>query len=271
MADAIPAVPMPPIAELGLDLLKISPAQRVITLATPFACVAAYFILAHLRLWPLAVISLMYLSFVTYGSISHDLVHRTLSLPRRWNETFLTLIELLAFRSGHAYRLAHLHHHARFPHEDDIEGAAAKMSFARTLLEGVIFQPRIVIWALRRKHHMRFLVAIEVSVAMALLAACFLALPWTPVFAVYAVLMIMGGWVIPLATSYLPHNPDGMTVLQQTRLFRGKVASIIAMEHLYHLEHHLYPMVPHHNWPELARRLDPLFKTAGLRPIVLGF
>ena len=66
----------------------------------------------------------MYLSFVTYGSISHDLVHRTMGLPRWVNEFFLTIIELLAFRSGHAYRLAHLHHHARFPHEDDIEGAA---------------------------------------------------------------------------------------------------------------------------------------------------
>ena len=43
------------------------------------------------------------------------------------------------------------------------------------------------------------------------------------------------------------------------------------MEHLYHLEHHLYPAVPHHNWPELARRLDPHFRSAGLSLIVLGF
>lgn len=271
MSHNAPTVPMPTVAELGTDLLKITPVQRVLTLATPFACSAAYLVLAHYRLWPLAVLSLMYLSFVTYGSISHDLVHRTLSLPRPWNEFFLTTIELLAFRSGHAYRLAHLHHHARFPHDDDIEGAAARMSFVRTLLEGMIFQPRIVVWALRRKHHMRHLVAIEVVIAACLLTTCFVAIPWTPVFAVYAVLMIMGGWVIPLVTSYLPHNPDGITALQQTRLFRGKVFSIIAMEHLYHLEHHLYPMVPHHNWPELARRLDPIFKTAGLEPIVLGF
>jgi beta-carotene hydroxylase len=83
--------------------------------------------------------------------------------------------------------------------------------------------------------------------------------------------MIMGSWIIPLITSYLPHNPTGTTPLWQTRLFRGRVASIIAMEHLYHLEHHLYPSVPHHHWPELARRLDPFFKAAGVEPIVLGF
>jgi beta-carotene hydroxylase len=271
MSDHTSHPQLPRITDLGADLLRISFPQQVLTLVTPFASVAAYLVPADYGLWPLAVLSLVYLSFVTYGSISHDLVHRTLSLPRLWNDVFLTLIELLAFRSGHAYRLAHLHHHARFPHDDDIEGAAAKMSFGRTILEGIIFQPRIMIWALRKRHQMRWLVVLEVVLAGVLFAACFAVLPWTPVFAVYAVLMVMGAWVIPLVTSYLPHNPEGATTLLQTRLFRGKVASIIAMEHLYHLEHHLYPMVPHHNWPELARRLDPYFKQAGLKAIVLGF
>jgi beta-carotene hydroxylase len=104
-----------------------------------------------------------------------------------------------------------------------------------------------------------------------LLAACFASAAWTPVFAVYAALMVIGSWVIPLVTSYVPHNPAGTSMLSQTRLFRGKVASVVALEHLYHLEHHLYPAVPHHNWPKLARRLDPYFKSAGVRPVVLGF
>jgi beta-carotene hydroxylase len=213
----------------------------------------------------------MYLSFATYGSICHDLVHRTLGLPRSANEFLLSIIELMAFRSGHAYRLAHLHHHARFPHDDDIEGAAAKMSFTRTLFEGMIFQPRIMLWASRHPGRLRHVVLIEIVLVCCLLALCVATIHLTPIFAVYAGLMIMGSWVIPPATSYVPHNPDGLTKLSQTRLFRGKVASIIAMEHLYHLEHHLYPKVPHHNWPELARRLDSYFRQAGVEPIVLGF
>ena len=212
----------------------------------------------------------MYLSFVTYGSISHDLVHRTLGLPRRVNDFFLTVIELLAFRSGHAYRLAHLHHHARFPHDDDIEGAASKMSLPRTLAEGVIFQPRIMIWAARRHGRSHPVVIVEIVLVLALLAACFAAVKVTPIFAVYAVLMIMGSWIIPLITSYLPHNPAGQSALTQTRLFRGRVASLIAMEHLYHLEHHLYPAVPHHNWPKLARRLDPFLDAAGVKAVRIG-
>ena len=265
------APPLPSLAELGADLLKISRFQRAATVLTPFACVGLYLTFAWLRLWPLAVLALVYLSFVTYGSISHDLVHRTLGLPRRANDVLLTVVELLAFRSGHAYRLAHLHHHARFPHGDDIEGAAARMSLLRTLWEGVIFQPRIMIWALRRHGRTHPVVIVEIILVVALLAACFASVKATSAFAVYATLMIMGSWIIPLITSYIPHNPAGETTLTQTRLFRGRVASVIALEHLYHLEHHLYPAVPHHNWPKLARRLDPYFRQAGVRPVVLGF
>jgi len=270
VAAAHPPAP-PSLAELGLDLLRVGRARRAVTLAAPFACAGLYFAFASHGLWVPAVLTLVYLSFITYGSISHDLVHRTLGLPRRWNEFLLTVIELLAFRSGHAYRLAHLHHHARFPHDDDIEGAAAKMSFLRTLFEGVIFQPRIMAWALARHSRTAPVVVVQIALVIVLLAGCFAALAWTPVFAMYAVLMVMGGWVIPLVTSYIPHNPAGSSALSQTRLFRGKIASVIALEHLYHLEHHLYPAVPHHNWPELARRLDPCFKSAGVEPVVLGF
>src|SRR5688572_8968960 len=123
-AGSPPAPRLPSLAELGSDLLKISRLQRALTVLTPFACVGLYLTFAWLGLWPLAVLALVYLSFVTCGSISHDLVHRTLGLPRRVNDFLLTVIELLAFRSGYAYRLVHLLHHARFPLEDDIAGAA---------------------------------------------------------------------------------------------------------------------------------------------------
>ncbi len=44
----------------------------------------------------------MLLSFLTYASTSHDLVHRNLKLPGWLNEALLSAVELLAFRSGHA-------------------------------------------------------------------------------------------------------------------------------------------------------------------------
>jgi beta-carotene hydroxylase len=271
MSDVSGDLRLPPVSEIGEDLLKINLFQRMASLLVPFLCIAGYGYFALHHLWPAGVVCLVYLSFVTYGSVSHDLVHHTLGLPRILNEVFLTLIELLAFRSGHAYRQAHLHHHARFPQEDDIEGAASKMSFFRTLCEGLLFQWRIIIWAIARAKRDRALVIAETIGVLALLTFCFGMIRWTPIFAVYASLMIAGSWIIPLVTSYVPHNPAGATDLTQTRLFRGRLLSILALEHLYHLEHHLYPMVPHHHWPALARRLNPHFERAGIKPVILWF
>ena len=264
-------VTLPSVQELGAALTHVSALRCGISLSLPFVWISLYFLFAVWRWWPLAIACLVCLSFVTYGSISHDLVHANLGLRRRTNHFLLSLIELLALRSGHAYRLAHLHHHARYPHDDDIEGAAAKMSFAHTIFEGVIFQPRIWWWAVRQTGRDRRIILLEgIGCAMLVLLAIASSM-WTPVFLVYVVLMIMGSWIIPLVTSYIPHDPDGEGELSQTRLFRGKVASLIAVEHLYHLEHHLYPSVPHHHWPALARRLDPYFEQAGLKAIKFWF
>ena len=262
-------IPKPP--KLPSELLDITNSQRLFTLSLPFLFTAAYFYFATLRWWPLAVISCVALSFVTYGSTSHDLVHRNLGLRRSVNELLLCLVELLALRSGHAYRAAHLHHHARFPHSDDIEGTAAGMTLVRTLFEGVIFQSKIWLWAVRHSKQQRLFIWLEGCGCALFISLSLILFAVTPVFLVYAVLMIMGSWIIPLITSYIPHDPRGENELLQTRLFRGRIASLISLEHLYHLEHHLYPSVPHHNWPKLAKRLDPFFRAAGLNPIKIWF
>jgi beta-carotene hydroxylase len=70
-------------------------------------------------------------------------------------------------------------------------------------------------------------------------------------------------------TSFMPHDASTDDPLRQTRLFRGRVVAWLSWEHLYHLEHHLYPQVPHQRWSELARRLDPYFADQGIKPIIL--
>ena len=127
----------PTLTELGHDLTRISPLRRGISVCGPFFWSAGFFLFAAHQHWIAAVACLVVLSFVTYGSVSHDLVHRNPGLSKRTNDLFLVLIELLALRSGTAYRLVHLHHHRRFPADDDIEGSAAKMSFVGALIEGI--------------------------------------------------------------------------------------------------------------------------------------
>jgi beta-carotene hydroxylase len=134
----------------------------------------------------------------------------------------------------------------------------------------VTLQPRLWWVAVRRQRDRAWIVAEATAVVM-LLGASVAAIPWTLVPAGYAALMIAGSWVFPFVTSYIPHDSHGHTTLTRTRLFRGRILSLVALEHLYHLEHHLYPQVPHHNWPRLAKRLDPYFEQAGVRPVKLLF
>ncbi len=270
MTDLVNPPSQPSLSELGLDLLLLSKWQITRLITLPAASFAAYWVLASRGFWIPAVFSLVVLSFVTYGSTSHDLVHGNLRLPRLVNDILLSILELVAIRSGHAYQAAHLHHHARFPHVDDVEAAAARMKLTRALLEGLIFQMRVYCWALKNARGWRnWIVAEGGIIAITVIGAILLA-PYTLLPVVYVGLMIAGSWTIPLITSYLPHDPHATNPLHQTRLFRGWLARICAFEHLYHLEHHLYPAVPHQNWPKLAQRLDPWFEQLGIRPVRLG-
>lgn len=262
---------LPTLDELGRDLLIVPPWRKALCLAAPFALAAAFFIFASNGHWIPALACPVLLSFFTYGSISHDLVHKTLRLPYWLNEALLTTIELITLRSGHAYRVVHLHHHARFPSEDDLEGAASKMTWWRALIEGMTLQPRLWLFALRKAGPHRKTVLAEVAAIAVLLAASIVATRSTPLPAIYSALMVMGSWVFPFITAFIPHDAAGASALTQTRLYRGRVLSVLALEHLYHLEHHLYPMVPHQRWPELARRLDPHFRRLGVEPVMLLF
>src|SRR5262249_42017966 len=142
-------IELPSLLELGPDLLQTPPRRRLWTLTLPSLWCGAYFVFAALGWWPLAIFAVVALSFVTYGSTSHDLVHQNLGLPRWSNDVLLCLIELVGRRSGHAYQAAHLHPHARYPAMDDIEAAAARRSWLGALAEGFVFQFRIWLWALR--------------------------------------------------------------------------------------------------------------------------
>ena len=262
---------LPSLETLGGDLLDLPAWRKAVSLTVPFVLVVAFFVLASRGLWIAAFACPVILSFITYGSVSHDLVHRTLRLPRWLNEILLCAIELIAFRSGHAYRFTHLHHHARFPADDDIEARSAKMSLFGAVLDGFTLQPRLWFFAMRDSVRERRWIVGEGIAVIVLLTAAIAAIPWTPIPAIYAGLMIGGSWIFPLVTVFIPHLPLGESELTRTRLFRGIVLSILAAEHLYHLEHHLYPQVPHQYWPRLAKRLDPHFARLGIHPVKLFF
>ncbi len=262
---------LPTLNELGRDLLHVSRWAVYISLGFPFVLTLGFFIFSLVGWWFMALLCPVLLSFFTYASISHDLVHRTLGLPKALNEALLSVIELLALRSGHAYRASHFLHHAKFPSGDDLEGAASGMSFFQALADGFTLQFRIWFHALRMSKNDRLWIVWEGAAILVLLGLGLAAIPWTVLPVLYCGLVIPGSWIYPFMTSWVPHDASGTSELTQTRLFRGQVVRFLAIEHLYHLEHHLYPQVPHHRWPDLAKRLDPHFQKLGLPSIKLWF
>ncbi len=93
--------------------------------------------------------------FFTYTSASHDLVHRALHFPPLLNEFLLSALEAICLRSGHAFRLTHLQHHKRFPHDDDVEGAEAAKGFWNALACGPSHQIRLFFWGLAKRRFLR--------------------------------------------------------------------------------------------------------------------
>jgi len=90
-----------------------------------------------------------------------------------------------------------------------------------------------------------------------------------PSVGIYGLLMVVSAWVFPAATVWWPHHSPGTTPLTQTRAFRGRLVPTLMFDHTYHLEHHLYPMVPACRWRDLAQRLDPWLRKAGVEPVQL--
>jgi beta-carotene hydroxylase len=258
---------LPTISMLGNDLVAVTKSQQIWTLVKPLLCTLAYVVFAILGLWPLAVLAIVFLTFNTFVSSSHDLVHMSLGLPRRVNDRWLTVIELLSLRSGHAFRTCHWNHHQHFPDWQDIEGWAVHCGLLRTLAEGPIYQIKLYRWALgHAKPADRKIIVAEGIAVLILAAICVAVWPLTPIPAIYAGLVTVLAWVYPLATVYVPHVVAEHKLFQ-TRAFRGPIVSFLFAKHNYHLEHHLYPTVPHQHWAKLGERLEPYFEKNGVKPI----
>lgn len=259
---------LPRLADIGPDLVHTPRRQQVIALARPYIGMAAFAAVCWLGWWWLAPL-VMFGIFVAVVTVTHDVVHRSLGLSRRQTEWALFALGVVLLESGHAYRATHLQHHRLFPSSEDPEGYPARLSFVGAVCYGPVFLVRLWWWAYRRSPghvSQRAWLLAEAAIPPLTLAAGVLLWPATPWLLAYAVMAIVGSWVYPLLTVYLPHHDYGDTPLTQTRTLRGRVIPAMFLELTYHLEHHLYPQVPSHRLAELARRLDPFLEQAGVQP-----
>lgn len=127
---------------------------------------------------------------------------------------------------------------------------------------GPAFLPRLWLWAWRRtgRHpdQRRWLL---IEACLPLLGFALGAL--SPNVMAYTVTVLLSSWFYPLFAVWLPHRHFEEEPARQSRTFRGWLMPRLFLPLAYHLEHHLYPMVPSHNLPELARRLEPTLRERG--------
>lgn len=257
---------LPTIESLGTDLLDTTRRQRWITLSRPFIGLVAYIAAVYMGWWLLTPL-IVFLIFVAVVTATHDVVHQSIGLSERHTEIFLFLMGAVLLESGHAYRTTHWQHHSHFPEDDDPEGYPAKISLWGAILYGPVFIYRLWIWAFRRnagRPDQRAWLIVEALLFFTAVIGGILLIPYTVAVIWYVLMAIVGSWVYPVLTVYLPHKDYGDTPLTQTHTLRGTIIPMLFLELTYHLEHHLYPMVPSHNLAELARRLDPYFNEAGV-------
>ncbi|MEY9966281.1 fatty acid desaturase [Streptacidiphilus sp. MAP12-16] len=256
---------LPTLAALGADRFVTTRRQRLTALGRPGAGMLCFAVAAWLQWWWLTPV-IVFATFVAVVTVTHDVVHHTLGLSARATDWGLFAMGLVLLESGHAYRATHTQHHRLFPHPDDPEGYPAELTLLGAVCYGPVFLARLWCWSYRRGADRGWLLA-EAAAPFALLGVGVLAWPYTAGVLVYAVMAIVGSWVYPLLTVYLPHHGYGDTPLTQTRTLRGRIIPAIFLELTYHLEHHLYPQVPSHHLPELARRLDSYLAANGVRPV----
>lgn len=264
-----PADQLPPVEALGTDMTDTSTGQLLVTLLRPFFWLTLFVVLIDTGLWYVTPVVVFFL-FVSIVTVTHDLVHRALPIGYAINEVLIFLYGALLLESGHAYRITHLNHHRTFPEQEDPEGDPARMSFWQSLVHGVIFLPRLWVWAFQQtsdRPGQRCWLLGEAAWTLGVIGAAIGLGAEYPGLPIYVVQVIVGSWIYPLSTVHLPHDVEGDSRLTRTKTLRGTIIPALFLELTYHLEHHLYPSVPSHHLQELSERLEPYFEAHGIEPV----
>lgn len=258
---------LPKIEALGDDLLQTSRWEQFQPLMMPYLWAVGFLVTFHAGIYWASGVCLV-LVFSACSTSTHDVVHGAIGLNRKWTERLLFLLGAPILESGHAYRLTHLEHHRIFPDHRDLEGEAAHMPVWKVILFGPTFLPRLWLWAWRKakgKTIQRRWLALEVALPFLGLALALITLPLSTAPFAYVLAVGIASWFYPLFAVHLPHRHFEESKISQAWTLRGHLIPRLFRPLAYHLEHHLYPMVPSHNLHKLALRLEPYLVDQGVR------
>lgn len=184
---------------------------------------------------PLAALAIFLVAF----AITHDAAHGSLGLSRRATGLALAAGGVAIGTSGHALRLMHMKHHAHELADDDLEGAAARLTFWRALAAA----PRLAValhttaWRVAAPRDRRCQLVEYIALAAMLAAALVGPRP----LAVYAAVAMAMQLFAPWWAGHLPHRAHGLHALAAWLAVLGS-PTLASLAH--HEVHHRRPKVP---------------------------
>lgn len=179
---------------------------------------------------PFAALGVFMLAF----AVTHDAAHGALGMSRRATNVVLAIGGIAIGTSGHALRLMHMRHHAHELAPDDLEGAAARMTFWQALAHAPRLSLALHVAAWRTGHQRTWQL-----VEYAGLAA-FVALAAGPL-AVYAAVALGMQVLAPWWAGHIPHRSETLIALARRLAVIGS-PTLASLAH--HDLHHRRPKVP---------------------------
>ena len=232
--------------------------------------------LGSLWMWPAMLLHGIVLSVPSYA-VSHETAHGTAFRTRWLNETILFLSSILYMEEPLHRRYTHTSHHsftwwaekdAQFPYD-------TPLSFKGWITEisgfGLLRFHSQAFWQLATKNYSQMLrdcapkTELPKMTRNARIILCLyglLALApfngiWWPVWLI-VVPRLLGAPVMLLFTliQHVELQENSPSILESTRSFKTNwLGKFLYMNMHNHVEHHLYPQVPFHGLPDLAKAL----------------
>jgi beta-carotene hydroxylase len=257
----IPALAVPPLADLGLAHLATVPRRtRFLFLVRPVVAAALALALAATGHLPIAL-ALVPLWYGWSLTLVHHMVHGSLGASPAGRQVGLWLGGTLVLHSGHALVRTHLQHHRTDPDAADPEGEIESVPGRRLPLATVAFRYRLWAWAWRAGRP-RGWIAAEAATHVG-------ATGWAVTHAGAPVArLVLAVWLADVAFALLaargPQTNWGRPVPTPLVAVRCRWTRWLLFAHNWHLEHHLYPQLPLPALVRVAPVIDDLLAERGV-------
>lgn len=234
------------------DLQKLSTIETIIenAISLPFL-IGCLISLYFNQLIPAIVFGSFF--FLAGLRLVHNGFHEALNIPKWGYPLMFHLHSMFMLTSIHAVKYNHLRHHKFCLQEEDYEGKSARMNWYCAILYGPIHYVKIhwVTWKEGKKYRRRMILD-WTCISVFVLSIIYFKINWIWWF---VAMMITSEFLMAFFAVWTVHHDmhEHPTI---ARTQRNKWKNRLTFNMFYHLEHHLFPLVPTIKLPELARRID---------------